>query len=45
MLPLLIAMGTVLFTIIGYALLSPDPVDEDAKTDGRARLPVRHGGA
>ncbi len=26
MLPLLIAMGAVLFAVIGYALLSPGPV-------------------
>lgn len=37
MLPLLIAMGTLLFAVIGYALLNPDPIadqgmDEDAKT-------------
>jgi hypothetical protein len=25
MLPLLIAMGALLFAVIGYALLSPDP--------------------
>jgi hypothetical protein len=37
MLPLLIAMGALLFTIIGYALVSPDPpaahgMDEDVHT-------------
>jgi hypothetical protein len=35
MLPLLIAMGALLYAVIGYALLSPDPVpgegiDKDA---------------
>ena len=35
MLPLLMAMGALLFTVIGYALLNPDPgprdgFDEDA---------------
>jgi hypothetical protein len=29
MLPLLLAMGTVLFAVIAYALFSPDPADLD----------------
>jgi hypothetical protein len=30
MLPLLVAMGALLFAVIGYALLSPDPPANDA---------------
>jgi hypothetical protein len=34
MLPLLIAMGALLFAVIGYALLSPDPIGGNGGDDG-----------
>ncbi len=33
MLPLLLAMGVPLFAVIGYALLSPDPVAGESNAD------------
>ena len=35
MLPLLIAMGALLFAVIGYALLSPDPLGADGADGGK----------
>jgi len=34
MLPLLIAMGALLFAVIGYALLSSDPVGGNGGDEG-----------
>jgi hypothetical protein len=34
MLPLLLAMGALLFAVIGYALLSPDPATGNGDDSG-----------
>ena len=34
MLPLVIAMGALLFAVIGYALLSPDPAAGNGGDEG-----------